>query len=328
MYLNDHDYEKILRLVPQNPGILSTVLGILPATKAQSRKAEKVMSQHKTGTGFIDEKIRQKIETQMRWKWKNGNEIPKMIENNKLTMSEDTKQYLVDAVMGKLPLVKFYPYARRLLLPNIISFIHDEHKAIQFLNKNHSLMDGNEVDKLLAIIPDGLDNHLLTIGGAKVLRIRELRQLDLNDSEERHKFINTIAQTPSMISKVGIKLDITHKDLERLPPARRFNFLQHLYEPRLGHMWVRGSEPRYYGNLYLNRLKKAEGHARYKWFSIEDLSVDDMKHLLFAVSIRKNAVMKLWIERYEAYLNLKPRLPSSSVKQGVAKAGAPLRKKR
>lgn len=172
-------------------------------------------------------------------------------------------------------------------------------------------MDGQEVDKLLAIIPDGIDNCLLTIAGAKVLQIRELRQLDLTDPEQRHKFVNTIAQTPSMISKVGIKLDITYQDLEKLPPARRFNFLQHLYEPRLGHMYLRGGNPTYYGTIYISRLKKALTHDRYKWFNIEDLSVGKLKHLLFAVSIRKNAAIKLWLERYEEYLSVKTKLGQS-----------------
>jgi len=305
--LDNQTYNKLLKLIPKNPAILSDVLSVIPASPSQMEKASKSLSDHSGDYDYINKHVRDRfvhVMTKQRC-YKQGKDLPHLLEKNNQYLLKDTRDEILGYFIDCNLLSRFYPYARKILVPIITSWIADPEQAVRFLNKNINFLQAPQIDALLKIIPDGINNCLLTIGGSKALEIRRLSGLNINDPAERHEIINGIAKSPSIIGKMNLDIiKITYNDLEKLPPARRFDFIRYLYEPLLGGM--SGRDPRFWGRVTKSRINTAiKRSTRYKYFEVTDIPFKKMTHLLFAVSIKKNSIVKVWVERYKEYLAVK-----------------------
>lgn len=308
--MNDKDYKKVLKQLKKDEDLFIKFINIIkPENENQLVFVRDYMENFskKDEVGKIVYPIVSKlvldlVTSKPKYKWaKKGTKAPKILKTFKNILTDEVRRSVIEIV--KTPMKEWYPYAKKDVVNVSIPWINSEEEALSIAKLHHRIINVKNMNILLTKISDGTNNP--TIG--KLLekspsyKAGQLKKLDLTDTDQRHKFINSIAQTPSLLKLLNnIQLTITLDDLKKLPPVRRFNFLQYLYEPSLGYRY----SGRYYGNINGSTMKKAikrfGGTTR---LPMDKIKTEDLKQLLFSVSFRKNDEVNVWWDRYKQYAN-------------------------
>ena len=308
--MNNIEYNKILKLLKKDENIFIGFVEIVSPTNAAQIKAV-----HKQSQSFTDEgkaKVQKNIEPMVvqqvdavlnkKRKWGgHGKELPKLLKTYEGIITPAVKQKIVKKVCG--PMKDFYPYAKKELLEVTLPWINTESEALGIIQHHHRSLDTKIIDTLLTKISNGIDHPDLKKFRESSLPFvaRSLNALDMTNPDDRRQVVNSIAKTPSLMRLIDHNITLTLDDLKSLPPARRLDFMEFLYEPVLGRRSHRGT---YYGTITKQRIQRArKKYGADTRMPIAKIPRDDMKHLLFAVSLRKNEIVATWWERYEKYLD-------------------------
>lgn len=307
--MENKDYKKVLSLIKKEETVLVGFIRLVPPTTLTQINAVRDMTKHVSDPKVIAEAVESEVLTQVesilstKKKWgSHGRALAKLLGDYGDIISDKVKQKIVNRATGTLE--TFYPYAKKELLSVVIPWVKDEDSAIAILNAHHRNITTDDMDVLLGQITNGI-NH----DGLKKIRehstsflAHSFQKADFNDADVRRKFIKEFAKMPSLIRHVSnVSVTITLDDLKDIPPARRFDFLQFLYQPLLGlySLYSKNWWPR---KVTKKNIEQARKNKLYTQISVEDVSLDDMKNLLFALSIRKNEMIQAWYRRYEQYL--------------------------
>lgn len=306
--MNNTEYTKILNLLKKDENLFAEFTQVFPPKNEHQIKSMYKCSQEFKSFDVAKELLSPTVLKQINSILTNkpkygghGKKLPKLLKRYEDMLSDEIKQRIVKKV--STPMKEFYPYAKRDLLDIAVKWIKDEDTTIKVIQQHYRIIDVDVLEQLLTNVSGGIEHESLKKVRETSLPFlaRELRKLDLNDGDQRHQVINTVAKTPSLLKQMDTRIHITLEDMQKLPPSRRFDFMRFIYEPKFGNysVYAKNWWPR---SITKARLKKANDHQRYKKITIDPISRDDVKNLLFAVSIRKNGEVKIWYDRYDEYL--------------------------
>lgn len=298
------EYRKILKLLNKNDALFAEfVTKFPPKNKAQSqalranitflKNPDKVRKMFEpTLDKQIDNLLGKKIKS---WQ-KHGKKLPKLLQIHKDSLSDQDKKKVVNLICS--PMQNFYPYAKKDLIEIAASWVTTENQAIKVLQHHHRIIQAKDLNHLLGLVPKGLEHgDLKKIKNSALFAAYELNKLDLNDKDERHKFINKVAQMPSVLKAVNQKVHVTAEDLKKLPPCRRFDFLNFMYYPVIDHRDFK------YMKNYMNTKKKMELAMAPRWnrITMDLIPPKELENLLFSVVIRKHEQVESWYHKYQLY---------------------------
>jgi hypothetical protein len=307
--MNNKEYNNILYKLKKDENLFNEFIKIIrPSNIIQLKRIQKYSKTFKNTndikaiTYSIVIKQIYYIMKKKPYRFCNGVELPKLINKYyDLLLAKDKNKILNFTCT---PMNNLYNYGKRDLLRTTIKWINAEKMAVKVIKNHHRLLNVDMLENLLSKIKNGMNNESLAEfrDSSELFVARHLQALDITTEDNKHTLVNSIAKKPAILNYFGhMSLNITLKDLKKLPPARRFDFLQYCFKPVFG--WYNVHNKTWYPRtLTKEYIKKAGEHRLYKKLSIDKISRSDIKHLLFAVSIRKNEEVSAWYERYDAYL--------------------------
>lgn len=310
------EYRKILKLLNKNDALFAEfVTKFPPKNKAQSqalraniiflKNPDKVRKMFEpTLDKQIDNLLGKKIKS---WQ-KHGKKLPKLLQIHKNNLSDQVKKKMVNLICS--PMQNFYPYAKKDLIEIAAPWVTTESQAIKVIQHHHRIIQAKDLDHLLGLVPKGLEHgNLKKIKNSALFAADELNKLDLNDKDERHKFINKVAQTPSVLKSVNQKVHVTAEDLKKLPPCRRFDFLNFMYYPVIGHWRFK----------HMKTKKRMEEAMAPRWdrITMDLIPPKEIENLLFSVVLRKHEQVESWYHKYQRYYTVMtaPSKPAASGKK-------------
>jgi hypothetical protein len=255
--------------------------------------------------------------------YRHTKEIPRMLEKVVKTgfLTDEIKKNIASRLGDILP--EFYPYAKKALLSVALQWVETEEDALNIIQRNFKSLESSTLDTLVSKVQNGYDNDKIKSLTEKgmAFKANKFNSADINDPDIRKQFINTIAETPSILTKIKHDIHITLDDFRLLPPARRFKFMQQVFNPIMSNF--DSTYQGYYYNSYGNRVEYSPKDIAIKilsryttktndaWMnkvSVDSISYDDLYELLFAVAINKNKEVVRWLERYKKFNDQRPKV--------------------
>jgi hypothetical protein len=299
--MNNTEYSKILTILKKDEVIFKGFIQLVPPHTISQIKSAQRCSQNFSSRAEVNKIIESCVENQINYvlakkkpKYGNlGNELPKLLKSCDSILSDSIKDSVVKKICS--PMNDFYTYSRKSILEIAYKWARTEGQSLSIIKNHHRCLTEEMIGSLLKNVTGGLNHPDLKKikDTSSIFSIIELNKLIVDEKKHREKIIQIIAKTPSIMSKLDAKLTITLADLKKIPPVRRFNFLQYLYRPIFGSTSYRGTYRYRLATIHLAKNKTI--------LPIEKISKEDMKELLFSVAIRKNDEITTWWNRYEEY---------------------------
>lgn len=307
MILDNKVYDSILKKLRKDENTFNGFVKLVaPINVAQVKSVER----HSKGfvstnvQSITEEMVLQQIDEILNKKrpyGQHGKKLPRLVKKYGVLLPDGARAKLLNMITT--PMNNFYTYAKKELIEQLVPWIESEDQAIKVINEHHGLLKVNTLEALLSKVANGIEHEALALFRDRSLPFiaRQIQALDLNVAENKYRAVNAVAKAPRLLQYLNITLHITLDDFKQLPPARRFDFIQYCYGPLLGRFneYSKNWWPR---NITKDHITKAKTHKLYSQIKVDKISRDDMKHLLFAISVRKYEEMAAWYERYDAYL--------------------------
>lgn len=299
--MNDREYGKILTSLKKDEIVFKKFIELVPPVTVSQIKNVKKCSKDFSNCTDINKLIESCVENQInrilakkKPRYSSfGNELPKLLKSYDSILPGGVKNRIVKKICD--PMKDFYPYSRKAMLEVAYKWVNTENQALSIIKNHHGCLKEDMIYSLLGNITSGINHPDLKKikDTSAIFSFIELNKLINNKQENRERIIQIIAKIPSIMPKLDTGLTITLADLKKIPPVRRFNFLQHLYKPIFGSTSYKGT---YRSHLTEFNLKCETV------LPVEKISKNNMKELLFSVAIRKNDETAVWWDRYEEYL--------------------------
>jgi hypothetical protein len=132
--------------------------------------------------------------------------------------------------------------------------------------------------------------------------LNKYTQDDLNNLEKRKELIKILAKNPRYMNELPFDITITLNDLKELPPMMRFGFLEFLYSsiiPDIAYKYRRKVTTPDELLWQLQKSNAVRQEWRSKGISIEPISAEDVKSLLFSASFRQNDYVSQWFDNFK-----------------------------
>lgn len=187
---------------------------------------------------------------------------------------------------------KFYNSCFHLMIQTVVQFVpQDEDMVIGIIKRFNGNINADDLNTLLNKIPNGENNNKIidTLKKCKIYQILKQKEIIDEDPKTRINFFKFIGKMPSLIEKINFDIKMNIDDLHILPPVARFNFIQYYFRYKVASLEYPVSR---YNTQNANNSK----------VKLDFIGYDQMKELLFPVSIRKNIQVSDWLNKYSVYL--------------------------
>lgn len=313
--MENKDYAKIIRRLKKDEKVFIGFIKLVPPANSSQIRTIKEHIKDFNNNDEVNEAISfvvsKRIESLLNRRGKQygalGKELPDLMKEHNDIILDKTKRKLIKKVsVDKLD--NFYAYSKKEIVNLTSDWIEKEEDAVEIIQTHHRILESTTFNNLLSKIADGVKHENLKKlrESSPTFLAKELMALDLNNPDERHRFINSIARSTSLTKYVDTSnLVLTLEDLKKLPSMRRFNFLCYLYQPLLGRLYRNG---RFAGFITAARVKEKLKKGKITRLPIQSFPRDDLKDLLFTVAVHKNELASAWWKRYEEFFDIAEEL--------------------
>lgn len=185
---------------------------------------------------------------------------------------------------------------------NIISeFLSSYDDRVSFLKSFHRSIKVDTFDKIVSEVPNKIDDknikNILN-KDKKLSAYYKFNKDDLKNDKKREALIKYIIKTPTATNNLNFKVDIELDDFKKVAPMMRFKFLEWYYSDIFNQIGAYGRFHHYYRPIDRYTLNKSKKTLN---IQLEPISPDQIKQLLFSVSLKKNARTTRWFEKYKIY---------------------------
>lgn len=230
---------------------------------------------------------------------KHSMEYPRLIDLCASYITTEAKSKVLDIILKYQN--NFTSNGRKSLSRSAVDFVSDEDsRAIEIFRTFYRILPKKSVDDLMTKIDGGMDHPEIK----KVLKRTKRYQLykypeeeTLNNHERRIELLKDLARTPSLIKKLEYDFHVTVDDIKEIAPAMRFKFLQFAFRKEL--------YATKYASFYRpDSVKKdIENYRNRQKLKMPLMSMEEIKDILFSVSISKNEEVVRWLGQYEKMLD-------------------------
>lgn len=249
--------------------------------------------------------------------WGKSGDLPKILDIFSDVYTEDTKKNLVEYFIVNNK--NMYSYIRKLWVSVILPWVEKESDALEIIKKCHKIISPSQMEALVNKLPDGENNPDIQkiIEKSKVLKYSMLSEQEINSNPElRKQFIKDVAKTISVAKKSKFDVKVTLDELKGLPSMTRFDFLSkaltyEIYYCRSKYWADRGSQYIY------DAIRSRKKYLNYDKIQLPEITLDEMKELVFAATIKNHSKVSNFLEGYKKYLEVrkdvdKVKKPSSN----------------
>lgn len=218
------------------------------------------------------------------------------IHNAEYLLNDDAKVSISACLLQNEQ--KFYNSCFHLMVQTVVQFVpKDEDLIIGIIKKFNGNINADGLNILLGKIPDGENNKKIsdTLKKCKIYQIIKQKESMSKDPQARINFFKLIGKMPSLIEKINFDIKMTVEDLNLLPPVARFNFIQYYFRYKVA-------------SLEYPVSKYNTQNANNSRVKLDFIGYDQMKEILFPVSIRKNIQVSDWLNKYNVYLRASQEL--------------------
>ena len=223
-------------------------------------------------------------------------------------LAQEDKNTIIDALIKNGDL--FYPYSKKVVIDVIADFVQkDDQRIFSALREFLRIIETDTLEKLLKKVEGGQDNQDIQaiLSKTKVLSHLKYDEKEVRaDAELRRKLIKEIANTQSIAKRIPFEVEVTLDDIKAIPPAARLSFLQFAYRPEVEMAWWAMRSSYWYGKYSKdidNNINGVRAKAKLDNLKMPKIDKEEIKDLLFSVSLQKNEEMNKWIEKYFNYLD-------------------------
>jgi len=236
--------------------------------------------------------------------WLKNNEMPKMFELLADLLTDNTKEYLVDFFVKNI--TNLYSYVKKTWIGLLLPWISKESDALEIIKKCHKSLLPTQMEILVNKLQDGEDNAEVKeiFEKSKVLKYSMVTKEQIDSNPElRKEFVRDVAKTITVAKKAKFDVELTIEDIKALAPMMRFDFLSKVL---CNEIYFAGSK--YYNNYSaadrLSRIDKRRKMLKLNKIKLPTISVEDMKELVFAATIKNHEQVSKFLTGYSAYLEL------------------------
>ena len=228
-----------------------------------------------------------------------NDDYPKIIKSTMEALSPEAKDKLIDIFMANYD--NFDSAARKRLSRLIVSWLApNDPRNTKILSKFSRNLDQRDIFTLVAGIPDGLKNKEIQdlLKRRTILNYLTFNEESFkNDPKEHKRMIRTVAKTPSLISKLPFRMELTLEDIKGIAPAMRFKFLQAVLTSEIFY-----ASYNFTGNSLREHVQTQRHYDDLENIIMPEITSEQMKELLFSICIKKNDEFSRWIAQYESYI--------------------------
>lgn len=168
-----------------------------------------------------------------------------------------------------------------------------------------------DVDSLDTIIPKLLSDYRSkevnkVLKTSRYLTHLQFSESDLSNPDSRKKLISKLAESPTICRNLKFPVQVTFDDLMELPSVKRIEFSEHLYSDmfkatrRLKDKRITVLADTSFQDC-LDEINKFE-HQTTGLVEPTILTIDELKKLMFSVSLKKNNRLNAFFRNYERML--------------------------
>ena len=285
-----NSYERILELVQHTPEYIRV-----------SGKFHRHL-----GIALVDllkAKVTDKPEEHFGKKYYHNSAYPSIIKYCSQYIDEDAKDKIIDIAINYNK--NFYSTAKKELACIVTGYVkYNDPRTLSILREFCRVITINDFDRLINKIQYGLENQGVKeiLSKTKLFEYLKYDEETVNNSyNEKVKLVKAIAKTPTLIKRLPFILNIKLRHLKEIAPAMRFKFIQYAFKYEFQHT----RNGRLYGKSLEYCIAQVKRRLKENKLVIEEISVKDMKELLFSICLQKNDEFVKWINDYEAYLACK-----------------------
>ena len=197
--------------------------------------------------------------------------------------------------------INFYYNAGKKLISSVSKLIdkNDTLLATYFIKYNCSNLNINCLTRLISIVPEGIKNKEIQNTMSRIPKYKAMvyDEAEVNNNfDVKIKLLKEITRTTSSMKNIPFKLKVGKEHLLKLAPVMRFKFLSHALRREIGYSYL---------------FDKVEFKRKLSYYPsssanvcIDIISPEDMKELLFSLTIKKNDKVSGWLEKYTKYYKL------------------------
>lgn len=197
---------------------------------------------------------------------------------------------------------RFYNNAGKKLISSVSNLIDksDICLATYFIKYNCSSLNINCLKRLISIVPEGIKNKEIQEIMSRIPKYKAMvyDEAEVNNNlDTKIKLLKEITRTTSSMKNIQFKLKIGKEDLLKLAPVMRFKFLSHALRREIGYAFFVSNSAELKRRLSYYPSSSANIY-------VDVISPEDMKELLFSLTIKKNDKVSGWLEKYTKYYEL------------------------
>lgn len=212
--------------------------------------------------------------------------------------------------------------AKKMILDQVVDvYRSDQQRLVQLVKEHATLLSPHTIKNIFNHLKDGENNPdiIKVINKSKKIRTALFTTEDLEDDDKRFDLLRNIASTPTSLKYLRCPAEFSHEDIKKLAPVMRFKLLKTLHGPKL-----RWGDKYYLNDSYYNtptRIKSRVSNKEIKTglnkIKIPDFTDEQLKELLFAVSLKKNMEVTTFLDKLDIYQQVITR-PEPKSKYGFS----------
>jgi hypothetical protein len=170
-----------------------------------------------------------------------------------------------------------------------------------------------QFDAMMKRIDGGVANSTVArvMSKSKVFNYQNYNEQAVKDNPvERLRLLKDIATTTTVLKRLPFEVHFGFEDVKQLAPVMRFEFLQFAFDLDIGVYGRRYYQYSRYANVpslteLERRIQGFKARRKMDKMKVDWIDPEQVKELLFALSLQKNEVVAAWIEKYTLAYNVK-----------------------
>ena len=230
---------------------------------------------------------------------KHNMEYPRLINGCAPYLTDLGKSKVLDRILKYQS--NFYSSGRKSLSISAVEFLtQNDSRALPVLEAFYRILPKESFDLLMDKTENGMQNKGVEriLKKTKRYKLYNYTEESIKDPKVKIELLKDLARSPSLVKKLEYDVRINVDDIKQVAPAMRFKFLQFIYKREL--YFTR------YGSYYrFNQTKKNILDYRHKSkLKVPLIPVEEMKEILFSVSLQKNAEVTKWLDQYQKMIEV------------------------
>lgn len=183
-------------------------------------------------------------------------------------------------------------------------FLDTEEDIVNFLNAYHEHMTPLSVRHWIGKVKEGVDHPDISFSQKTKFKLLKLRAADMKDVKTRTRAVRSAVDVNGAMNYLCMKVSLSKDDLLYMPPVARLKFLEWYFD---AHLSIVFEVKRCPSNIVreLVWVKSANKNGGQSKVELTDkLSTDDIREMLFPVSLSKNDRVSRFVKQYEAAVEL------------------------